>query len=80
MSKSLNSPRHEFIKNAFVKQRTAMGMTQAAVAEKLGKPQSYIAKIEGGERRIDLVELVDMAEVIELDVDARLRAMRKVRR
>jgi len=68
MPKSLNSPRHELVKSALIEQRKAVGMTQTQVAKRLGKPQSYIAKIERGERRIDIVEMVDLAEVINLDL------------
>ena len=37
------------------------GLTQAQVAEKLGKPQSYVSKVESGERRIDPIELARIA-------------------
>jgi transcriptional regulator with XRE-family HTH domain len=78
MPKSLNSPRHELIKSALIEQRKAVGMTQTELAERLGRPQSYIAKIEGGERRIDLVELIDVAQVIGLDLEALVRRASKV--
>lgn len=39
-------------------------MTQTVVAQRLGKPPSYVAKYEGGDRRLDLLELVDIAEAI----------------
>jgi transcriptional regulator with XRE-family HTH domain len=78
MPKSLNSPRHELVKSALIEQRKAAGMTQSEVAEKLGRPQSYIAKVEGGERRIDIVELIDLAQVIGLDLGALLRDASKV--
>jgi hypothetical protein len=38
--------------------REAAKLTQAQVAAKLGKPQSYVSKVESGERRIDPPELV----------------------
>lgn len=78
MPKSLNSPRHELVKSALIEQRKAAGMTQTEVAEKLGRPQSYIAKVEGGERRIDIVELIDLAQVIGLDLGALLNDASKV--
>lgn len=78
MPKSLNSPRHELVKSALIEQRKAVGMSQTEVAAKLGRPQSYIAKIEGGERRIDIVELIDLAQVIGLDLEALMRRASKV--
>lgn len=48
--------------------REASGMTQVQVAERLGKPQSYVSKVENGERRIDPVELQRFAELYRWDV------------
>jgi transcriptional regulator with XRE-family HTH domain len=57
--------------------RNAAGITQQTLAERLGKPQSFVSKIESGERRIDLVELVNVCSALEMDprefVDAFLR-------
>ncbi|WP_343219118.1 helix-turn-helix transcriptional regulator [Cerasicoccus frondis] len=41
-------------------------LTQTQLAERLGKPQSFIAKVERGERRLDVVEFVKVIESIEL--------------
>lgn len=78
MPKSLNSPRHELVKSALIEQRKAAGLTQSEVAQKLGRPQSYVAKVEGGERRVDIVELIDLAQVIGLDLEALLSRASKV--
>jgi transcriptional regulator with XRE-family HTH domain len=43
--------------------REAAGLTQASVAASLGRPQSYVSKIESGERRIDPVELQALARL-----------------
>lgn len=45
-------------------------MTQVELAEFLGQPQSYVSKYERGERRIDLVEFMEIATALELDVQA----------
>jgi transcriptional regulator with XRE-family HTH domain len=37
--------------------RKEAGLTQVGLAERLGKPQSYVSKVERGERIIDLVEI-----------------------
>ncbi|WP_150495170.1 helix-turn-helix domain-containing protein [Roseibium aquae] len=44
--------------------RKRSGLTQQDVADRLGKPQSYVAKVEGGERRLDVVEFVALAKAI----------------
>ena len=43
--------------------RETAGLTQDRVAEELGKPQSFVSKVENGERRIDPVELCYFAEI-----------------
>ena len=37
------------------------------VAERLGKPPSYVAKYEGGDRRLDVLEFLDIAAAIGFD-------------
>lgn len=48
------------------------------MADKLSKPQSYISKIESGERRIDLVELIDFAEAASIDINDILKRIKSV--
>jgi len=43
--------------------RDSAGLTQAEVAKKLKKPQSFVSKCESGERRVDFVELRRFAEL-----------------
>ena len=43
--------------------KVAAGMTQEKVAEHLGKPQSFVSKVETGERRIDPTELEKFAKL-----------------
>ncbi len=56
---------------AFIKQlvlaRKASGLTQMQVAEKLSKPQSYIAKVEGADRKLDVMEFVELCQAINVD-------------
>ncbi len=59
MQKSLRTPRQQLLISLLVEARRARGMTQAEVALVLGKPQSFVAKYENGERRIDVIEFVD---------------------
>ena len=43
--------------------RKEMELTQAQVAMRLGKPQSYVAKCESGERRVDVVDISEFAKL-----------------
>ena len=47
--------------------RKAAGLTQQALARRLKKPQSFVAKYEGGERRLDVVEFITIARALEAD-------------
>jgi transcriptional regulator with XRE-family HTH domain len=45
--------------------RMEAGLTQVQVAARLGKLQSYVSKCEVGDRRVDVVELAEFAELYE---------------
>ncbi len=45
-------------------ERRKRGVTQSQLAERLGRPQSYVAKIEKGERRLDLIEFLGVAKAL----------------
>lgn len=49
--------------------RREAGLTQAEVAERLGKPQSFVAKCEAGDRRIDVIELLWFARLYGKPLD-----------
>jgi transcriptional regulator with XRE-family HTH domain len=45
--------------------RWEAGLSQVAVARALGRPQSFVSKCESGERRVDVVELQELARLYE---------------
>ncbi len=57
--------------------RLSAGLRQIDVALTLAKPQSYIAKIESGERKTDFVEVLDICAAIGLDPCALARELAK---
>lgn len=67
MRKTLRSDRHQVLLDLLKDARLAAGLTQADVALRLGKPQSFVAKYEGGERRLDVVEFVQIAHALNVD-------------
>lgn len=47
--------------------RKDAGLTQQVVADRLGVPQSFVAKYEGGERRLDVLEFIAIAKALGAD-------------
>ena len=64
MPKSIRSPRHQRLIDVLAATRRDAGLTQIVVAERLGRPQSFVAKVENGERRLDVVEFIDLVEAV----------------
>ena len=67
MGKSIHSPQHQKLRELLVATRKKAKLTQAEVAEQLGRPQSFVAKYEGGERRLDVIEFMLVASVLGAD-------------
>ena len=67
MAKAKFSPAYEHLRSLLVKAREAAGLRQADVAKKIKRPQSYVSKIELGERRLDVIEFVEFAKVVDAD-------------
>jgi len=59
-----------------VKARKAAGLTQRELADRFHKPQSFVAKYEGGERRIDVVEFLTVCQAIGVDWAKLLKALK----
>lgn len=68
MPKSTYSTEYKKIMDSLKRARLEIGLKQADVAKKLGKPQSYISKIECGERRVDVAELKELAKLYKKDI------------
>ena len=60
-----------------VKAREARGLKQSEVAQRLGLPASYLSKVEKGTRRLDVIELVRIAEAMECDPAEIMREVQK---
>ena len=74
MANSVHTTVYKELIRRFVAARNAAGLTQQAVADQLDKPQSYLAKVEGLERRLDVVEPLQLAKAIGIDPVPAIRA------
>ena len=69
MSKSIYSKDYRNTIEKLKKARLDAGLKQEDVVRKLKKPQSYISKIERGERRVDVAELKELAKIYKKDIN-----------
>jgi len=64
---SIFTQRHQELIGFIASARKAAGITQVELAERLGRPQSFVSKVERGERRLDVIEFCQVAEALGRD-------------
>ena len=67
MKKTIHSEKSQKLQELLTQARIDAALTQQQLADKLDKPQSFVAKYEGGERRIDVIELIEVCNAMEVD-------------
>jgi transcriptional regulator with XRE-family HTH domain len=75
--KQIHTERHRLFRALLVEARKSRGLTQTEIARRLGKPPSYVAKYELGERRLDVLEFLDLCEAIGFDASTLLERLGK---
>ena len=50
--------------------RRALGLRQCDLAERLGRPQSFVSNYERGTRRLEVSEFIQIARILSLDAGA----------
>jgi transcriptional regulator with XRE-family HTH domain len=64
--KSAHSDRYRELLGALRSAREQAGLTQGEVGRRLGRPQSFVAKYERGERRLDVMEFAEVAKAVDV--------------
>jgi transcriptional regulator with XRE-family HTH domain len=77
MPKSVFTGEYEIFRLLLIEARSSAGLTQVGLAKKLGRPQSYVSKYERGERRLDVIEFINISRAISIDP---LELIRKLQR
>ena len=67
MPKTVFSQPYQRLVEVLADARRDAGLTQAELAARVGKDQSFISIIEGAQRRVDLLEFYALARALELD-------------
>ena len=73
--KTIHNKRHKRLVEAIISKRKEAGIRQVQLAKKLKRSQTWIARLESGERRIDVIELVDLADAIGFDAAAMVKSI-----
>ena len=75
MSRTIYSPRHRALAALIAEERKKAGLTQAVVAKRLGRHQSFIATVESGQVEIDVIELIEFAAAIGFDASTAIKTL-----
>lgn len=67
MTKAAHSQASAYLREILVAERVEAGLTQNDVARRLRRPQSFVSKYETGERRLDVVEFLEVARALSID-------------
>lgn len=71
--KTIYQERYNQLIHDLILVRKHANLTQSEVAKKLNKPQSYIAKIEGKDRKLDILEFIELCEVLDVQPSLLIR-------
>ena len=75
---TIRTQRHQRLVELLITARKHAGIRQAELARRVGKTQTFVARIEAGERRIDAIELLALCEIIGVDPIKVVRKLLKV--
>lgn len=75
MASMPTASKYELFQSALTEARQHKGFTQAEVALRLGKPQSFVSKYESGERRLDVIEFLEVCEALSISPHDILRTV-----
>lgn len=67
MTRSIFSQQYDLLRQLLVRSRQQSNLTQMQVAAKLQRPQSFVSKYERGERRLDVIEFLEVARALDVD-------------
>jgi transcriptional regulator with XRE-family HTH domain len=73
MRDTLRSPRQIVLRTELRKLREHQGLSQVTVAKRLNKHQSFVSKYESGERRLSVIEFIDVVRALGAEPAAVLR-------
>ena len=65
--KSIYQDAYQELLSQLIEARKAEGLTQQQLADKLARPQSFVSKIENADRRLDVIEFLEICRLLHCD-------------
>jgi transcriptional regulator with XRE-family HTH domain len=78
LAKARRSKRYKALIGLLVARRKVARMTQSDLAARLGKSQSFVARLESGQRRITVVEFMTLAKILRFDPNKVISTLEKL--
>lgn len=75
MPKTVTSPLQKKLVAMLVEERTKARLRQVDLANKMGVYQSWVTHMESGQRRIDVIELIELSRAIGFDAAGMVRKL-----
>ena len=64
LRKTLRTRGHRTLIEILVEARKEAGLTQRDLAARLRRPNSFVGRMEAGERRVDVIEFIEIAKAL----------------
>tara|TARA_R110002167_G_scaffold148524_2_gene341515 strand:- start:33395 stop:33649 length:255 start_codon:yes stop_codon:yes gene_type:complete len=77
LKKNLYTQRQRILLELLRETRKEAGLRQDDVADRLGRPQSFVSKYESGERRLDILELYDVCGALGVTLNDFMKKLLK---
>ena len=71
----LERQKYEYLRSELKKARIEGKLLQVDLAKRLKKPQSYVSKVESGERNMDVIEYTNYCDALGLEPHKHLKKM-----
>jgi len=75
VTKSVYTDQYRRFCTLLIQARKAAGLTQVELAAQLNRPQSFVSKVARGERRLDVIDSLEVARALQLDLQAFLQQL-----
>jgi transcriptional regulator with XRE-family HTH domain len=75
--KTIHNTRYQALLTLLLEARAEAGLTQKELATKLGRPQPFVSKTENAERRLDVIEFMDVCRGLDADPHELLARLEK---